>query len=414
MKLERNILGILLLLTILAPAVAFAGTSGPSPIPAPPNFQVSTNVLTLCKGIINRVPIDVKTPAGAAVMQSTLLGISNSKYTYTAGNGTVTTVNVTPNVTQVITLPIFVSLNATPLITTGISINYVYDTFYSDSEVRNISFGIESCPSQLSLSVIPPVLTSGKIENLTINLNNTGSTQLNFISIHGAIPSQDGTFLGIQPVLVNNIAPHSSKSVSESVFVYRNATQSFPVNFSINMYNGTNLEQVSYNPILLSTGIINISSSSLTISPTNPTPGSIFSISFVLTDVGTSSASAVTAEALSPQGFSSYGSNSVFVGDMQTDTQTPVTITLSTQNTLKAGNYTIPVRISYLNSLRQNQSTLLEIPVTMSAAFAANGIGSGRTYHKSSGGGLLIIVIIIIVIIVAAFLYLRSRKPKSK
>lgn len=413
-----NRLGIIgiLLLAIVLPTVAFAGTSGPSPIPAPPNFQISTNTLTLCKGMINNVPIAVHTPVGAAMMQSTQLSITNSKYTYTAGNGTVTSVNVTPNVTQIIHLPIFASLNSTPLITTGVTINYVYDTFYTDSEVRNISFGVETCPSTLNLAVSPMVLVSGKIENVTFNLSDTGNVPLRYISMHASVPSTDGTFLGTQPVEVSTIMPHASARLNESVFVYRNATQSFPINISVSMYNGTSIEQLSYNPIVLSTGIINLTPSSITVSPSPATAGSIFSISFVLTDVGTSEASAVSAAALSTKGFSTYGANSVFVGDMQIDTQTPVTVTMMSQSSVKNGTYTIPIRLSYLNGLRQNMSTVMYAPVTISGSALTYNSASARYVQARSGVGnaLLIEIVLVIVIIVLLIMYYRQHRKHKQ
>jgi hypothetical protein len=412
MKTQFNLIGFLLLFSIMAPAIAFAGTSGPSPVPPPPNFQISTNTVTLCKGVVNSVPIVIKTPPGAAVMQSVQLSLANSRYAYTVGNCSVSALNVTANLTKVVPLSVFVSLNSTPLISAGIAINYQYLTLYSDSEVRNISFGIETCPSTLSVSVNQGVLTSGKIQNVTFNLTNTGNTTLNYISMHASLPSIDGTFLGIQPVQVRSIAPKSTVYLNEKAFIYSNATQSFPINLSISMYNGSSFEQISSNPIVLSRGIINITPSSITLSPSTPVPGSIFSISFVLIDVGTTKALAVTATAVTPKGFSSYGSDSVFVGDMQIDSQTPVTLTLTSEGTLKSGNYTIPVKLDYSNNLRENLSTTIYVPVKVSASTfnALSGNGQRRfTSSGSSGSGTLITVVLALVAIAFLLLFLRER-----
>ena len=409
------LLAMAVMATVLATG-AFAGTSGPSPVPPPPNFQISTNSIILCKGMINNVPIAIKTPRGAATMESLQLSIVNSKSAYTVGNGTVSAVNVTANKTVVVPMHIFVSLNASSLISTGIGINYQYLTLYSDSEVRNISFGTETCPTSLSVNVTPEYLVSDMIQNVTFGLTNTGNTTLNYLSIHSALPQNDGTFLGAQPVQVRSISPRSTVYVSQRLFVYNNASQSFPINISISMYNGTSLEQLSVNPIVLSSGLINITSSSITLSPSVPTPGSIFSVSMVLTDIGTSKAAAVTAAALPTQGFEPYGSNSVFVGDIGVDTQTPVTITLSSQGSLKPGNYIIPVRISYLNSLRQNLSSIVYVPVQISRPLSSNGLvvtGPGgtevRTSGRKGGSGIVALVLIIIVVVVSA-LYLMERK----
>jgi hypothetical protein len=414
MKIQVSLIGFLLLVAVIAPVFAFAGTSGPSPIPPPPNFQVSTNTITLCKGTINTVPITIKTPNGAALMQDVQLSLLNSRYAYTVGNGSVSAINVSANAPVTVPLSVFVSLNSTSLVDAGIAINYQYETFYTDSEVRNISFGIETCPSTLSTAVSPDVLTSGRIQNITFNFTNTGNSELNDLSIHAALPTMDGTFLGIQPVQIRSIAPKSTVDLNETVFVYSNATQSFPINISISMYNGSSFEQVAPTPIVLSRGIINITPSSTTLSPTVPTSGSVFSISFVLTNVGTTKASAVTATALPPKGISSYGSPSVFVGDMQVDSQTPVTVTLTSQQSLASGNYVVPVKINYLNNLRQNLSTTIDVPVDIQA-FSANAfvIGTtGQVRTKQGSGGLLILILIIVVIIVAV-LFLMERKKHN-
>ena len=69
---------------------------------------------------------------------------------------------------------------------------------------------------------MPKVLISGRIENITLNLPNKGNTQINFISMHVAMPNIDGTFLGLQPIQVRSIAPRSSIDLPQSVFIYSN------------------------------------------------------------------------------------------------------------------------------------------------------------------------------------------------
>ena len=402
---------------------AFAGTSGPSPIPPAPNFQLNTSIATLCRGVINTVPITItntQNTAGSPVMKNVQLGVSSSKTLYVVGNGSVQTINININSSAVANVPIFVSLNASTLTTASISINYIYDTLYTDSEIRNISFGIETCPSVFTVSTAQDVITSGKIENMTLNLTNSGNASLSQVSLQASIPSIDGQVLTTQPVQIKSIAANSHVYTNMSVFVYKNATQSFPLNITASMYNGTRIVQVKQGLILLSSGIINITPSSTTLSPEKPTSGGIFSISLVLTDVGTAGASAVTATAMPPAGFSAFGADPVFVGDMQVDSQTPVTITLLTNASVKSGSYIIPVRINYLNNLRQNLSTMIEVPVIMSksgsATLGSTGTGSRTvTASQRSGGGAIVIgVLVIIVIALGVLLYKEKKKPHQK
>ncbi|MGA3020928.1 MAG: hypothetical protein ABSD68_03195 [Candidatus Micrarchaeales archaeon] len=413
----RNLLGILLLLSGLLPVVVFAGTSGPSPIPPPPAFQIRTPALTLCRGVVNRVLVNISNP-GSQPMTSLQLGLVASKNIYAIGNGTVNQATVPANGTTAVTLPIFVSLNTSSLVSVGISVNYNYYSLYSDSEVRNVSFGVETCPSPLLVETNSTV-TSGRIENMTLNLTNVGNTVLNAVSLRISLPSQDAAILTNQPIQIGTIAPGVSKKVTERLFMFRNASQTFPLNVSIQLYNGTSPVQLLDTIPLLSSGIINITPSSVTISPASPTIGSIFSVSLILTDTGTAGASAVTATALPPRGITSYGSNSVFIGDMSVDTQTPVTMTMQSNSSLKNGSYTIPIRISYLNNLRENINTTILVPVTIGAALTSNFTRTGTSVSRYSGAAgfvlmPVILVIVIIIVIALAFLYMRERKRARK
>lgn len=411
---KTQIMFAVLVCMLLPSALVFAGTSGPSPIPPAASFQISTNTTTLCKGVTNYVPILVRAAPGSPTMLSTQLGLSGSRYASMIGSDTVIVGNVTANHTVTAIMPIFVSFNSTPIISADISINYQYLLLYTDNEARNVSFSTETCPSSLAVNVSPAILTSGKIQNVTLKMSNDGPSTLNRLTIHASLPSQDGTFLTLQPVQVSSISAGGHVDVKERLFVYSNASQSFPINISVSFYNGTSLEQLSTNPVLLSSGIINITPSSTTLSPSEPSSGSIFSISFVLTNIGTTKASAVTATLLPPQGFSPYGAPSTFVGDMAVDSQTPVTLTLSSTSGIKAGNYTIPVRMNYLDTLRRNLSTTIYVPVHIGGAFAFNSTSTGSAVRVRRSGSGLVVIVLALGVIAMSVLYLLERKRHKR
>jgi hypothetical protein len=407
---------LLLLMAVALPMVAFAGTSGPSPVPNPPSFQISTNTLTLCRGVVNYIPVTVSNLGkfnGSITMGSLTLAAVSDKYIVAVDNGSTNLITLPPNTSATVQIPVFVSLNTSSLVQEGISINYNYLNYYSDSEVRNVSFGVESCPSPLSIAVTPKVITSGGTENITVNLTNTGTVALTAISLHLSMPSSDGQVLSLQPTLVGSIAPYNTVMVKESIFVSKNASQAFPINVNASLYNGINPVQISLSPILLSTGIINLSASSITLSPLKPTAGGIFSISFVLTDVGTAALSALTVTSPPTKGFTTFGSNSVFVGDLQVDSQTPATLTLIANGTLKPGLYMLPVKISYLNNLRENHNTTIVVPVEIATASPLNATSLQGARAKGGSGGLIIIILVVLVL-VFAYLYYKERKRKPK
>ena len=99
---------ILLLLIAAAPALAFAGTSGPSPIPNPPAFQVSTNTLTLCKGVINYIPVTVSNLGkfnGSITMENLQVGISGGRSIVPVANGSSSPLTIRPNSSVTVRIP---------------------------------------------------------------------------------------------------------------------------------------------------------------------------------------------------------------------------------------------------------------------------------------------------------------------
>lgn len=403
-----NIMISSMLLLLASVTLVYAGTSGPSPVPAPPGYNLSTTATVLCRGLTNYVPITITNHGTGNVgsMQDVMLSLFNTRgiYSTTLNIGT-----IPPNSTGTYYLPVFVYANSSLFVPTGITINYYYYILYTDNEMKNLSFTVRSCPQPVVASISPKVITAGAIENLTVNLTNTGPDTLNALSISIAIPSSDAALLGTQPIEISSIAPNSTTTITQRIYISRNASQNFPANLTIDYYNGSSFSQASNYTELLTTGIINITTSSLTLSPTIPAPGSVFSISLVLTNTGTSAASAVTAAVASIKGFSAYGSNTVFVGSIGADSQVPVTLTLVANSTVQNGNYHIPVRIDYLNSLRQNMSQEITVPVQLQTAAAFNATYIAKSAATRSGGGLLLLILVIIIIVLLILYYLEMK-----
>lgn len=429
-KIAVTMLGVFVLLGI--GGIAFAGVSGTAPIPTPPPFTISTSLLTLCKGAINYIPVNVTDnyfkSQGIGVanmsgeqMQYVEISLNPTKDLLQSGNGTIYLGNINANHSVTAMLPIFVSENTSLLTTVGIGINYNFLQVYSDSEVRNLTFEAEACPSPLSVSVEPKTLVSGEIQNVSINFTNTGNSTLKDLFVHYSLPSIDGAVVGSSQSEIGDLAPFSTYRLNASIFVSRNASiESFPFNLTATFYNGNDsIVQVSNSTSLIPIGAIDLSSSGLTLSPATVAPGGIISISFVLTDIGTSGASAVSVGAILPKGFSPFGTIPVYIGDISADSQSPVTLTLETTNAVRPGTYSIPLQVNYLNSLRQNVSTTSNVVVIVSnSAFGASGeLGSGATTYvskRSSSSGVALPLILIVIIAAVSYLYVKERKKNKK
>ncbi len=404
-----------LIAVFLVIPMAFATLSGPSPIPSPSNFYITSSKTMLCAGQVNEIPLNITNKgAGSPQMQNLVLGITNGKTIYLAGNGTVNAGDVNSNTSKIVYLPIFVSANSSSLLSLGLTVNYYFDTLYSDSETRNLTFSVSACASPLSVSISPNTLTTGSVENMSIVLKNNGNATLNSIVLRISLPSSDGAWLGKLPIEIGTLAPGAEQTVTGSLLVYKNDSETVPFNITATFYNGTLLNQVSSNMELLASGMINMTPSSFATSPTIPTAGSIFSVSFILTDIGTAGASAVTATPILPKGFSSYGSNQVFIGDMAVDSQTPVTVSITAAGDTKPGKYDIPIRINYLNSFRQNMTAWANTTVILGASAFNASQSTALRNARGKGSGIDSAIIVILVIAVAALAYLLYKEKKSR
>lgn len=429
MKIPKAYIPAAIIVALISIQFAWAATSSTaSTTPSAPSFNITSGTLTVCRGQVDDIPIIVTnlgySPTEAysqgapnvsgPQMQQVVLGIS-AKGIYSGINSNNNN-NINPGNSIEIKVPVFVSANVSSLVLAQVSITYNYLYLYTDSETRNITFLTERCPSPLRVNATPGTLISDQTENLTLNLTNSGNTTLSDLLIHIAIPGQDGGVLVNQPIQVNSIMPMSSILLNESINIYGNTNSSFPVNITTTFYNGSNLEQVLNNRFFLATGLIQLIPSSITVSPSPVSPGGIFSMSFVLTDTGTAGATGMEATALPTKGFKVFGSNSIFIGSITSDSQSSVTISQEVANNTKSGVYTIPVRVNYLNNLRQNLSTIVNVSVLVGSASAFNSsAASGYEVRRGSGdiSGIIELVMLIIIVALGVLLY-RERKRNRR
>ncbi|VVB77069.1 Uncharacterised protein [uncultured archaeon] len=409
------------LLALLAffPVITLAGITGTAPIPPAPNFYVNSSMVGLCRGQVTYVPITVgnRGATGNPAMQNIVLSWANARGLSPISNYTATISNVSAKSSKTVYLPVLVSPSAASFISTAVNINYNFYTMYSDSEVRNISFSTYACPSPLSVAIDPEIITEAGQQNLTFNLTNTGNSTLSMLSVSLSSSGHRGVVLvGNQPEPVVSLLPNMSAYVNQGIYVTTdNISQLIPINVSVNFYNGSNLNQLFYNHYLLFGGIIDLNTSSLTVSPSVVTKGSTFSISFVLTNMGTSPASSVTAKTLSPAGFTPYGTNPTFVGSIAADSQSSVTLSLTAKTNLTSGTYTVPIKINYLNELRQNLTKWVNVSVKISGTSAANYSRTPpvRTTAQNGGDNTVAIALVAAAVLCASAFFVWKKKGKA-
>jgi uncharacterized repeat protein (TIGR01451 family) len=262
------------------------------------------------------------------------------------------------------------------------------------------------------LKIQPTTLVAGIANNMTITITNTGTTPVKSISMTFMFASTQITWLEPDIFQIDELLPGENVKILAKVFDSPSASASTQLQISIKYYDTNNiLNQEIRNIGLLSQGLIDIKFVDSTILPETPRLGQIFSITVTMTNIGTITASAITATPDIPQGFKIFGSKSFFLGDVQTNSPTTFTISLQVDSNTKPGNYSIPVRITYYDNLRNPLS------VTMNLEFNISDKSTTTTTQPNIVGGFNLfglIVPIIIAIVMLAIGYILGKRATHK
>ncbi|MGQ9782177.1 MAG: COG1361 S-layer family protein [Nitrososphaeria archaeon] len=250
--------------------------------------------------------------------------------------------------------------------TLSLTITYTDESQTAKSEVRTLSFLLNKISelSPISIKVQPSTLVAGKENNLTIIISNIGTVLLRSVSVSYSF--QGGQFTWLQPDIsqINQLSPGQSFVVNARVFDPPTSIASTVLQANIKYYDAqNNLKQEARNIGLLSQGLIDLQMVDFSILPEKPLIGQVFSVTVTLTNIGTIVSSAVIATPHLPPGFKMFGSNSIFVGDMQVNTPTTFTLSILISETTNPGTYQVPVELTYFDNLRNQLSVIRNITV---------------------------------------------------
>jgi hypothetical protein len=216
----------------------------------------------------------------------------------------------------------------------------------------------------------------------------------------------------------------ANSSASFPIELYAQASSSSQVNtldaaltYTANGQTQTANKAVTF----LAPGYVNLSQVSLSVLPAAPTTGTIFTVTATVDNLGSIPATAASVVAETPAGLRVVGQNTTFVGSIPVDT--PTAFSLSFIAT-KAGKYTIPVKVEYLNNLNQHLNTSFDYQVTVGSGNYSGFTGSSSPASKYIAGyrrgnsdalyiGIAIIAGVVIAIVLSVY-YLRIRKRGTK
>jgi hypothetical protein len=294
------------------------------------------------------------------------------------------------------------------------AISYLDSNSVQRSDSRSFGLTIEVTPtsSPLAIELKPESLVSGTVNNQTLTLRNTGLTRLETVSASFSFPGSAATLLEPDIYQTTAIAPGKSVIVGVRAYVSSAAAASVVLQVSLKYYDERQvLTQETRSLGLLSRGVIDLKLVDYSVIPDTPYPGQIFSLTATLTNMGTITASAVTATPNLTSAFTIFGANSVFVGDVLVDNPVTFTLSLQVSNETAPGPSDIVVELSFLDNLRSSLSVNEVIPVSVIEKPQPASTQSGQSPLVAGlrqGGTLLLVGVATLVL--GIFLGRRMRK----
>jgi len=312
-----------------------------------------------------------------------------------------------PGQTTDFSLSIYVS----PSSVTAASITFTFSytdpssMIKSDNRVLTFLLNTASHMSPFSIKVQPNILIAGKLNNITTTVTNIGTTPLKSVALSFAFVGGQITWLEPDVFQIDELLPGENVQILAKAYDSPSASASTQLQILIKYYDTNNiLNQEARNIGLLSQGLIDMEFVDFTILPETPRLGQIFSIIVTMTNIGTITASAVTATPDVPQGFKIFGSKSFFIGDVQTNSPTTFTISLQVDNNTKPGKYNIPVKITYFDNLRNPLSVTMNLTFNISDKSTTTTTTGPNIPGGSNLFGLIVPIIIAIAMLGIGFM----------
>ena len=142
--------------------------------------------------------------------------------------------------------------------------------------------------------------------------------------------------------------------------------------------------------------------------PSIATKGDIVSVTGTLVNRGAGTAYGVIVYENAQSNFIPISGNTYYIGNIAPNSLVTFTFSFLVSNSSKAGNYTIPVVISYENNLNHPFNLSLNLPMNV-----GENTTSTLASRQFAFGFQFIIIIALIVVIIALFLYIIIRRGRK-
>jgi uncharacterized repeat protein (TIGR01451 family) len=382
--------------------------------PEPPFFTLSASPTTLVVGEVTSVALQLAN-LGASDLRGVVLSVAGTPpVALVNSDGRFYIGDVKAGEKASVQLQLYASAPAATPIPLAVTISFIDSSNTQRVEMRSLSFFTELRPrtSPFTLSIQPRTLIAGRVNNITVTATNIADYRVSGVLLTFSFTGPQVVWLEPDLVRIASLAPGESHTFEARVYNPPLASPSVLLQVSIRYYDDrNNLNQETRSIGLLSRGLIELRATDFSIIPERPAPGQVFSITVTLTNIGTITASAVTASPHPPEGFRLFGARSIFIGDMQVNTPTTFTFSLRVGNTTSPGSYQIPVELTFFDNLRNGMSISLPIPINVREPGATNPIPRQPSAGLELGWLPSYIAIGVAALIIG---YLLGRRPRAK
>jgi len=219
----------------------------------------------------------------------------------------------------------------------------------------------------LTLDVDSEELSIGKSTIVNIDLKNVADRNLSEIQLTLS-PDNTLKLLGSTVFYIDTLLPGENRSLEIEAYVPTTTAALTASLTTILTYfdEGTwssysETQQIN----MLLRGLIEISLTDLAIIPNTPRPENPFSITFTVTNIGTSKAyAASTVPYLEGLPASTFGPKSVYIGDIEMNLPTTFTVNLQLESTTMT-SMVLPVTLSYMDNLRSLHYVTFNVTVSI-------------------------------------------------
>ncbi len=324
-------------------------------------------------------------------LRSTYLNIELPQQLVPSGSTTYFLGDLRPNSTTKVSVPII-----TPYVSSPQAVKLVIKLTYVDplanTHLVSKSVNIELLPTStayLRVLVSPTELVIGRENYIFINLSNPMNHSVEGIEV-SLSTSPHLLLLNESRLYLGSLGPNSWRLLKLLAYVPSTASTSSSIILSIKYLDSVSgvMKSFTTSRTLLLRGIINLTLTDVAVIPETPLPGQPFSITLTITNVGTSTAYAVRASALT-EGLPirTFGPKSVYVGNAEVNSPVTFTLNLMLERGVR-GVIKVPIQLTYMDNLRSVHTKVFYVEVKLSKSLSTPLRSGGSRLKGSSTSSL--------------------------